>query len=239
MIKAENLTKKFIKYEKKNKKEFLADDNISFEAHDGEIIGILGPNGAGKTTLLRMMAGILELTKGNISFDGLNYKDNEIEIKKNIAYLSGNTKLYDTLSTYELLKMCGDIYGIEIPFTQTKYVYSYDVEIKSGFDFSAISCDINENNKTVSFTMPQPKILSNEIDLDSLKVYHEAESIFTNVSLDENNKALQSLKEQAEQDSIENGLLDNAKANAEELLKNFLSSEYDPEEYSYSFEYTK
>lgn len=132
-----------------------------------------------------------------------------------------------------------DIYGIEIPFTQTKYVYSYDVEIKSGFDFSAISCDINENNKTVSFTMPQPKILSNEIDLDSLKVYHEAESIFTNVSLDENNKALQSLKEQAEQDSIENGLLDNAKANAEELLKNFLSSEYDPEEYSYSFEYTK
>ena len=113
MIKAENLTKKFTKYEKKNKKESLADDNISFEAHDGEIIGILGPNGAGKTTLLRMMAGILEPTKGNISFDGLNYKDNEIEIKKNIAYLSGNTKLYDTLSTYELLKMCGDIYGIE------------------------------------------------------------------------------------------------------------------------------
>ena len=97
-----------------------------------------------------------------------------------------------------------DIYGIKIPFTQTKYVYSYDVEIKAGFDFSDITCDINENNKTVSFTMPQPKILSNEIDLDSLKVYHEAESIFNNITLDENNKALQSLKEKAEQPFITN-----------------------------------
>ena len=47
-----------------------------------------------------------------LTFDKLNYKENEIEIKQNIAYLSGNTKLYDTLSTYELLKMCCDIYGI-------------------------------------------------------------------------------------------------------------------------------
>src|SRR5699024_7870519 len=30
-----------------------------------------------------------------------------------IAYLSGNTKIYDTLSTYELLKMCCDIYGVD------------------------------------------------------------------------------------------------------------------------------
>ena len=113
MIKVENLKKKFIKYKnKKEKEEFYADNGITFEAKEGEIIGILGPNGAGKTTLLRMIAGILEPTEGTVSFDGLNYKENEIEIKQNIAYLSGNTKLYDTLSTYELLKMCADIYGV-------------------------------------------------------------------------------------------------------------------------------
>ena len=114
MIKANNLTKKFIKQKnKREKEEFYADKGITFEAHDGEIIGILGPNGAGKTTLLRMIAGILEPTEGTIEFDGLNYKNNEIEIKENIAYLSGNTKLYDTLTTYELLKMCAQIYGID------------------------------------------------------------------------------------------------------------------------------
>ena len=113
MIKVDNLKKKFVKYKnKKEKEEFYADNGITFEANEGEIIGILGPNGAGKTTLLRMVAGILEPTEGTIEFDGLNYKNNEIEIKQNIAYLSGNTKLYDTLSTYELLKMCCDIYNI-------------------------------------------------------------------------------------------------------------------------------
>ena len=113
MIKVENVKKKFVTYNnKKEKEEFYANNGITFEANDGEIIGILGPNGAGKTTLLRMVAGILEPTEGTVTFDKLNYKENEIEIKQNIAYLSGNTKLYDTLSTYELLKMCADIYGV-------------------------------------------------------------------------------------------------------------------------------
>lgn len=113
MIQVNNLTKKFTKYKnKKEKEEFYADMHITFQANDGEIIGILGPNGAGKTTLLRMMAGILEPTEGTIEFDGLTYRNNEIEIKQKIAYLSGNTKLYDTLSTYELLKMCSDIYHV-------------------------------------------------------------------------------------------------------------------------------
>lgn len=113
MIKVEHITKKFVRNKnKKEKEEFYADKDITFEANEGEIIGILGPNGAGKTTLLRMIAGILEPTEGKITFDGMNYKENEIEIKQKIAYLSGNTKIYDTLSTYELLKMCCDIYGV-------------------------------------------------------------------------------------------------------------------------------
>ncbi len=114
MIVVEHITKKFTRFKnKREKEEFFADNDISFKAEDGQIIGILGPNGAGKTTLLRMIAGILEPTSGSITFDGMTYLDQEIEIKKQIAYLSGNTKLYDTLTAYELLKMCCDIYNVE------------------------------------------------------------------------------------------------------------------------------
>ena len=114
MIKVETVYKKFIKTDKNNNKiEFYADNDISFEAGEGKIIGILGPNGAGKTTLLRMLAGILEPTKGSITINDMNYKTKELAIKKDIAYLSGNTKLYHHLSPYELFMMCAEFYDVD------------------------------------------------------------------------------------------------------------------------------
>ncbi|MCI8794350.1 MAG: ATP-binding cassette domain-containing protein [Bacilli bacterium] len=113
MLEVKDLRKKFVKITKDKKKvEFYADDGISFKAEKGQVVGVLGPNGAGKTTLLRMIGGILEPTEGTVLIDNLNYRDNELEIKERIAYLSGNTKIYNTLSCYELMKMCGNIYGV-------------------------------------------------------------------------------------------------------------------------------
>ena len=113
MLEIKNIKKKFEK--KINKKKvisFYADNDISFNANTGEIVGILGPNGAGKTTLLRIIAGIMEPTSGTVKIDDETYKDNAINIKKKIAYLSGNTKLYKDISPYELLKMCGEYYEV-------------------------------------------------------------------------------------------------------------------------------
>ncbi len=113
MITVKNVTKKFIKTnKKKERQEFTAVDNLSFDVKEGEILGILGPNGAGKTTLLRMIAGIMTPNTGNITIDDLTYEKNETDIKKMIAYLSGNTKIYGTISPYELLKMCAEIYDV-------------------------------------------------------------------------------------------------------------------------------
>ena len=88
MLKVDNITKEFKK--KNSKKEtvlFKADNNISFNAKEGEIIGILGPNGAGKTTLLRIIAGIMNPTEGTITIYNERYNDKAISIKKIIAYL--------------------------------------------------------------------------------------------------------------------------------------------------------
>lgn len=113
MLQVKNIKKKFTKkITKKETISFLADDDISFTAKEGEIIGILGPNGAGKTTLLRIIAGIMEPTEGTIIIDDETYQHNSINIKKKIAFLSGNTKLYKDISPYELLKMCGNYYEV-------------------------------------------------------------------------------------------------------------------------------
>ena len=113
MITIKNVTKKFIiTNKKKERHEFTAVNNLSFDVLEGEILGILGPNGAGKTTLLRMIAGIMTPITGAITIDDLTYEKNETDIKKMIAYLSGNTKIYGTISPYELLKMCAEIYDV-------------------------------------------------------------------------------------------------------------------------------
>jgi branched-chain amino acid transport system ATP-binding protein len=45
-------------------------DDVDFEVHAGEILGIIGPNGAGKTTLLSLINGTLPITQGKIFFKG-------------------------------------------------------------------------------------------------------------------------------------------------------------------------
>lgn len=114
MIKVEHLKKEFTKTEANKKRiKFFAVDDVSFEANEGKVIGILGHNGAGKTTLLRMIAGIMEPTSGTIQFDDLDYAHNELEIKSELAYLSGNTKIYQSITPYELLKMCCEFYNMD------------------------------------------------------------------------------------------------------------------------------
>lgn len=49
-----------------------ANVDISFNVHEGEILGIVGPNGAGKTTLFNSMSGAHRLTQGKIIFDGID-----------------------------------------------------------------------------------------------------------------------------------------------------------------------
>ncbi len=113
MIEVKSISKEFEKIDNNKKKiKFLADNDISFNAKDGEILGILGPNGAGKTTLLRIIAGIMKPTNGEVIIDDKTYDKNPIDIKKRISFLSGNTKLYKDISAVELLKMCAEYYEV-------------------------------------------------------------------------------------------------------------------------------
>jgi ABC-2 type transport system ATP-binding protein len=41
-------------------------EEVSFQAHAGEITGYLGPNGSGKSTTMKMTTGLLQATSGRI-----------------------------------------------------------------------------------------------------------------------------------------------------------------------------
>lgn len=48
----------------------VANEAITFNVSEGEIVGVVGPNGAGKTTLFNSVSGAHNLTRGSIIFDG-------------------------------------------------------------------------------------------------------------------------------------------------------------------------
>ena len=48
-----------------------------------------------------------------------------------------------------------EFFGISIPFTQSKYIYSYDVEIKAGYDFGKIQWSVDEETKTIEVKLPE------------------------------------------------------------------------------------
>lgn len=47
-------------------------DDVSFDVHEGEVLGVIGPNGAGKTTLFGLLAGSLKADAGRIDFRGVD-----------------------------------------------------------------------------------------------------------------------------------------------------------------------
>ncbi len=132
MIRVDKIAKKFTKFVDKGKKvDFYADYDISFEAVEGEVLGILGPNGAGKTTLLRIIAGIMKPSSGKVIIDNLEYENSEVKIKRKMAFLTGNTKLYKDISVYELLEMTGEYYGMRKKDIVSKIKYltnKFDME---------------------------------------------------------------------------------------------------------------
>lgn len=126
------------------------------------------------------------------------------------------------------------LFGHNLPFTQSNIVFSYDVVIKAGYDFSAITWDVHDT--TITVKLPEVKVLSFEVKEDSFKKYVEDESIFTPFTLDDNNNAMKALKETAQTDAIANGLYENARSNAETMLTTFFSSAYDMDQYTIEFQ---
>ena len=50
----------------------LALNNVSFDLHRGDVLGIIGPNGSGKTTLINCITGFIKMTSGKVLFRGKN-----------------------------------------------------------------------------------------------------------------------------------------------------------------------
>ena len=84
--------------------------------------------------------------------------------------------------------------------------------------------------------LPEIRILSVEIQEDSFKLYNDGSNLFTSLKMEDVNESLAELKKAARETAIRNGILVNARENAETLIRSFLAQMADLNIYSIRFE---
>lgn len=99
VLEVENLVKKYSSFELKN---------VSFFIEEGHIVGLIGRNGAGKSTILKSILNLIQ-SDGRIEFFGLNFRENEQEIKENIGFVSGGFDFYQ-LKTIKAISKATSIF---------------------------------------------------------------------------------------------------------------------------------
>lgn len=101
MIRAEGLTKDY--------GTRRAIENLTFEAHQGEVVGFLGPNGAGKTTTMRILTGYLPPTYGAAKVAGFDIISESLEVRRRVGYLPETVPLYPDMTAFDYLKFMADL----------------------------------------------------------------------------------------------------------------------------------
>jgi lipopolysaccharide export system ATP-binding protein len=93
------------KLEKQYSRRKVVND-VSFEVHQGEIVGLLGPNGAGKTTSFYMVVGLVRPDKGKIFLDRQDISSMPMyqRAKLGIGYLPQENSVFRSMSVEDNIK---------------------------------------------------------------------------------------------------------------------------------------
>lgn len=127
----------------------------------------------------------------------------------------GTAKYYYTnMGRYENTLQLG---GKNIPFTQKMFIISYDGTIKAGVEVKDIQVTLND--KTIKVVIPPAKVLSHEVDMKSVTVFDEKNSIFNGLSTEDVTRFLNEQNAQMEARAVDSGILADAQQNAGTSLK--------------------
>ena len=97
-----------VKHLAKIYQKLRAVDNLSFEVHEGEILGLLGPNGSGKSTTINCILSLLKYDKGTIKIFGQPMSPDAYDIKRQIGVVFQDVAVFDELSVYDNIDFfCG------------------------------------------------------------------------------------------------------------------------------------
>jgi branched-chain amino acid transport system ATP-binding protein len=81
--------------------------SLSLRVARGQVVTIIGPNGAGKTTTLKAIAGLLQIRRGKIAFDGndVTRQDASARVRRHLCLVPEGRQLWPRMTVQENLLM--------------------------------------------------------------------------------------------------------------------------------------
>ncbi|MFD1037649.1 ABC transporter ATP-binding protein [Virgibacillus byunsanensis] len=150
-LKLQNVTKRF--------GEDTAVDHLSLNIPVREMFGFLGGNGAGKTTTFRMILGLLDVTDGDISWNGdkINYDKSHL-----IGYLPEERGLYPKLTVRDQITYLGKLRGMskqEVLTELEDWLYRFKVPEYMNKKVEELSKGNQQKIQFISAVIHKPELL--------------------------------------------------------------------------------
>ena len=140
---------------------------------------------------------------------------------------------YKNIASYESSQ---EFQGFKLPFTTKSFLYTYSGIINAGVDLDKAKISVDTEAKEIDVSLPMAKVLSHDIDEDSIMVYDEKNSIFNPLELEDYSTFRKEEESKVEKEAIEKGLLKDASEQSKkaivEILK--LNPIFEKEGYSIS-----
>jgi len=112
--------------------ETRAVDDLTFSVGEGEVFGLLGHNGAGKTTTVRLVCGVLERDRGDVTVLGLDPKTDGDRVRARIGVLTETPSHDERFTAREALVFFAALHGLSPSETASRVD-----ELLAFFDLSA------------------------------------------------------------------------------------------------------
>ena len=111
---------------------------------------------------------------------------------------------------------------ISIPFTKSRIIFSLDVEVKAGIDFSEIEYDISNSQNKITITLPKSKIFSYSQVPHTFKTYLDDESWFNNIDSTERHNLEDAVVEKGKKEALDSGILEKSDKNAKVMIEQMI-----------------
>lgn len=129
-----------------------------------------------------------------------------------------------------------EFYGMKLPFTQKKFIISYDGEVNAGINLEEAKVSLNDETKKIEIEIPKAEILNHVIDEDSLTIFDEKNSIFNQLEIKDFSDFRKDEMKKVEKDLEAKGFLEEADEKTKEAIVDILKINPQLEEYEIKFD---